>query len=74
MAIDRDPEWEARAVRMAAVKVTEVLASRRYESEIELLLAAGAACPFGNWRDKEVWLRVFYRAAGEAGYYVGKES
>jgi hypothetical protein len=65
-----DPEADARAVRISAEKITAVLAARRYESEIELLLAVGEACPFGHWHDKEIWLRIFYRAAEDAGYYL----
>lgn len=67
-----DRETDARTVRIAAVKITEVLAARHYDSEIELLLAVGEACPFATWHDKEIWLGVFYRAAEDAGY-MGKD-
>jgi hypothetical protein len=52
-----DPESDARAVDLSARKITAVLAARRYDLEIEMLLAVGEACPFGQWREKEIWRR-----------------
>lgn len=65
-----DPQAEARTVEISARKITLVLAAGPFESEMSMLLAIGAACPFERWAEKEIWLRVFHRSAELAGYYV----
>lgn len=65
----RDPDADNRTRRTAAATIQAVFASSRFDAEIEMLLAVGSACPFSHWRDNEIWLAEFYRAATERGYY-----
>jgi hypothetical protein len=65
-------QQEAETARVSSVRINAVLDAKEFDSEIAMLLAIGAVCPFEFWQDKVVWLRVFYRMATLHGYYMPK--
>jgi hypothetical protein len=57
----RDAESEARARRLSAAKISEVLDSHAGASGVELYLAVGEACPFSRRWECDIWLEELNR-------------
>ena len=64
-----DPVRAIETARLSAAKINAVLEAKQFSSEIGMLLAIGAACPFEFWEEKAVWLMTFHRIATLRGYY-----